>query len=100
MRRIGLALLVASSLLFAASATRAATRPHYGSTLHVMIRGAPMSLDPVDQFCFDAMMRKVLSVSHDELKRREEEYQEERKAKRKAMKPSAAASKRRDKPQR
>jgi hypothetical protein len=31
---------------------------------------------------FDAAMSKILSVSHDELKRREEEWKKQRKAKR------------------
>jgi ABC-type transport system substrate-binding protein len=45
MRLTGFPLLVASSLLCAISAT-AATRPHYGGTLHIEMRAAPMSLDP------------------------------------------------------
>ena len=40
-------LLVASSLLWAAGSS-AATRPHYGGTLHVQMRSAPTSLDPGD----------------------------------------------------
>lgn len=47
MRLTGFPLFVASSLLCAVSA-RAATRPHYGGTLHVEMRAAPMSLDPAD----------------------------------------------------
>ena len=46
MTRIGLRLLVASSL-FLGSAT-AATRPHYGGTLRVLMRAAPASLDPAE----------------------------------------------------
>lgn len=46
MRRSGLALLVASSLLL--SAAQAATRPHYGGTLRVAIAAAPGSLDPLE----------------------------------------------------
>jgi ABC-type transport system substrate-binding protein len=47
MRLTGFPLLVASSLLWAAG-TSAATRPHYGGTLHVQMRAAPTTLDPVD----------------------------------------------------
>jgi ABC-type transport system substrate-binding protein len=47
MRLTGFPLLVASSLLWAASSS-AATRPHYGGTLHVQMRAAPTSLDPAD----------------------------------------------------
>ena len=46
MRRSGLALLVASSLLL--SAAQAATRPHYGGTLRVAMAAAPGSLDPLE----------------------------------------------------
>jgi hypothetical protein len=38
---------------------------------------------------FDAAMRKILTVSHDELKRREEEWKLQKQEKRKA-KPSAS----------
>ena len=44
MRRIGLLLLAASSLL--ALQARAATRPRYGGRLRVAMRAAPASLDP------------------------------------------------------
>jgi ABC-type transport system substrate-binding protein len=47
MRLTGFPLLVASSLLWAV-ASSAATRPHYGGTLHVQMRAAPTSLDPGD----------------------------------------------------
>ncbi len=47
MRRTTFPLLVASSLLWAANSI-AATRPHYGGTLHVQMRAAPASLDPAD----------------------------------------------------
>ena len=47
MRLTGFPLFVASSLLCAVSG-RAAMRPHYGGTLHVEMRAAPMSLDPAD----------------------------------------------------
>jgi peptide/nickel transport system substrate-binding protein len=45
MRLTGFPLLAASSLLCAVSAS-GATRPHYGGTLHVQMRAAPISLDP------------------------------------------------------
>jgi ABC-type transport system substrate-binding protein len=47
MRRTAFPLLVASSLLWAAGSI-AATRPHYGGTLHVQVRTAYASLDPFD----------------------------------------------------
>src|ERR1700722_5010166 len=47
MRRTGLALLVASSLVCGPSAG-AATRPQYGGALRVEMRAAPTSLDPAD----------------------------------------------------
>ena len=46
MKRFGLLLLAASSLLTSTGA--AATRPHYGGTLRMMMQGAPASLDPTD----------------------------------------------------
>lgn len=45
MKRRGFRLLVAGSLLLAVVAG-AATRPHYGGTLHVCLRAAPIALDP------------------------------------------------------
>jgi ABC-type transport system substrate-binding protein len=45
MKRFFLVLLVISSL-FPAAIGVAATRPHYGGTLHVTMRAAPPSLDP------------------------------------------------------
>jgi ABC-type transport system substrate-binding protein len=47
MRLTGFPLFVASSLLCAVMAS-AATRPHYGGTLHAEMRAAPTSLDPAD----------------------------------------------------
>ena len=41
---------------------------------------------------FDAAVREVLSVSHDELKRREEEWKRERAEKKKKRKPKTSAS--------
>lgn len=60
MKRIGLRLLVASSLLLAGMAP-AATRPHYGGTLRVAIHGAPTSLDPADQAQLDDRARTNLT---------------------------------------
>jgi ABC-type transport system substrate-binding protein len=45
MRRIALLLLATISLLATAPAQ---TRPHYGGTLHVALRAAPATLDPVE----------------------------------------------------
>ncbi|MGO9650333.1 MAG: ABC transporter substrate-binding protein [Terriglobales bacterium] len=45
MKRTGFLLLAAASLLLAVEAG-AATRPHYGGTLHVCLHAAPASLDP------------------------------------------------------
>ena len=47
MRLTGFPLLVTINLLCALGAG-AATRPHYGGTLHVEMRAAPTSLDPAD----------------------------------------------------
>jgi ABC-type transport system substrate-binding protein len=47
MRHTGFPLLVASSLLWALSAS-AASRPHYGGTLRIEMRAAPTVLDPAD----------------------------------------------------
>lgn len=41
---------------------------------------------------FDATMRKVLSVSHDELQRREKEWKRKRARKKRAKKPASPAS--------
>jgi peptide/nickel transport system substrate-binding protein len=47
MKLTGFRLLAASSLLCTLSAS-GAVRPHYGGTLHVEMRAAPMSLDPAE----------------------------------------------------
>jgi ABC-type transport system substrate-binding protein len=47
MRLTAFPLFVASSLLWAIVAS-AAVRPHFGGTLHVEMRAAPVSLDPAD----------------------------------------------------
>jgi peptide/nickel transport system substrate-binding protein len=46
MRRSAWPLLVISSLLALASAGEATSRPHYGGTVHVMVRETPGSLEP------------------------------------------------------
>jgi peptide/nickel transport system substrate-binding protein len=46
MRRTGYLFLVVSSLCLT-TLSQAATRPHYGRTLHVALRAAPNSLEPV-----------------------------------------------------
>jgi ABC-type transport system substrate-binding protein len=56
MRRIALVLLVASSV-----AGLAATRPHYGGTLRVAMRMAPMSLDPASGNPYDGVAARNLS---------------------------------------
>jgi ABC-type transport system substrate-binding protein len=48
MKRFGWRWLAVSSLLVAALAAMAETRPQYGGTLRVAMRAAPMSLDPAD----------------------------------------------------
>src|SRR5579863_8258565 len=53
--------LAVSSLLCAAPATQAETRPQYGGTLHVMMRAAPSSLDPADSTQPDSFARRSLS---------------------------------------
>lgn len=60
MRLRSLRLLVASSLL-AASLAGAATRPHYGGTLRVVMRGGAGSLDPADTTQGDSLTNWNLS---------------------------------------
>jgi peptide/nickel transport system substrate-binding protein len=55
MRRIFLLLLAANSLALAGGA---ATRPHYGGTLHVTLAAAPATLDPADA---DSITRRNIS---------------------------------------
>jgi ABC-type transport system substrate-binding protein len=66
MRLTGFPLLVASSLLWAAGAS-AATRPHYGGTLHVQVRAAPTSLDPCDSNQPGLESRNLFSLMFDTL---------------------------------
>jgi ABC-type transport system substrate-binding protein len=60
MRLTGFRLVVASSLLWALSAS-ADMRPHYGGTLHVEMRAAPTSLDPADSSQADWFRLRNLS---------------------------------------
>ena len=48
MKRIVWQWLAASSLL-SLTLAQAETRPQYGGTLHVVMRAAPMTLDPADR---------------------------------------------------
>ena len=59
MKRSGLLLLVAASLSL--TGALAATRPHYGGTLRVVMRDAPISLDPADSSQPDSLARRSLS---------------------------------------
>ncbi len=59
MRRSGLTLFVAVSLL--AVAAEGATHPHYGGTLRIAVSAAPMSLDPADRNQADSVVRRSLS---------------------------------------
>ena len=58
MRRSGLLLLVAVSV---ASIALASTRPHYGGTLRLATRDAPMSVDPADASRPDTFLWRSLS---------------------------------------
>ena len=53
--------LVISSLLAAALAANAETRPQYGGTLRVTLRAAPVSLDPADNSQPDSFARRNLT---------------------------------------
>ena len=46
MRRTAWTLLVISSIVALAGGTAAAVRPHYGGTVRIVLREAPLSLDP------------------------------------------------------
>lgn len=62
MKHIAWQWLAASSLLIAALAASAETRPQYGGTLHVSMHAAPMSLDPVDRATPDSFGRRSLTA--------------------------------------
>lgn len=53
--------LATSSLLFAALAANAETRPQYGGTLHVAMHAVLQSLDPADMGQADSVARRNLS---------------------------------------
>lgn len=54
--------LVVSSMLVAALAAHAATRPQYGGTLRIIMRASPMSLDPADAAQPDSFGRRSLTA--------------------------------------
>ncbi len=62
MKRIAWRWLAASSLLLAALAATAETRPQYGGTLHVSMHAAPLSLDPADRATPDSFGRRSLTA--------------------------------------
>ena len=61
MKRIGFRLIAISSVLIAATAM-AATRPHYGGTLHVQMEGVVASLDPTDGSQATLAMHNALAL--------------------------------------
>jgi len=61
MRRIVSIWLAVSSLLFGVLIAGAETRPHYGGTLHVTMRAAPLSLDPADTAVPDSFAQRSLA---------------------------------------
>ena len=61
MKRFAWRWLAASSLLLAALAANAETRPQYGGTLHVTMHAAPLTLDPADPAQADSFGRRNLS---------------------------------------
>ena len=54
--------LAVSSLMVAALAANAETRPQYGSTLHIVMRASPTSLDPADPAQPDSFGRRSLTA--------------------------------------
>jgi len=67
MKRTGLRLIVVGSVLISVTAA-AATRPHYGGTLHVQMASSVNSLDPVDSNQRDTLTtRNVLALIFDTL---------------------------------
>jgi len=61
MRHIVSIWLAVSSLWFGALIAGGETRPHYGGTLHVTMRAAPLSLDPADTAVPDSFARRSLA---------------------------------------
>lgn len=66
MKRIGLQWLAISALLIATSAARAETRPRYGGVLHISMRLAPSSLDPL-QIADSVAGRNLIALVFDTL---------------------------------
>lgn len=62
MKRIAWGCLAASSLLIAALAASAETRPQYGGTLHVSMFETPLSLDPADRSAPGSFGRRSLTA--------------------------------------
>ena len=54
--------LAASSLLIAALAANAETRPQYGGTLRIQMQAAPASLDPADRGVPDSFGRRNVTA--------------------------------------
>ena len=54
--------LVMSSMIVAALAAHAATRPQYGGTLRIVMRASPASLDPADEAQPDSFGRRSLTA--------------------------------------
>lgn len=61
MRRFGWPWLAISSVLLGALFAGAETRPQYGGTLHLMMRGAPSSFDPGDMTLADSFVRRTVA---------------------------------------
>ncbi len=62
MRHFGWRWLAASSLLIAALAANAETRPQYGGTLRIEMQAAPASLDPADRGVPDSFGRRNVTA--------------------------------------
>ena len=62
MRLIGWRWLATSSLLLATLAIHAETRAQYGGTLHVAMRAAPASLDPVESGQTDSFAQRSVTL--------------------------------------
>jgi ABC-type transport system substrate-binding protein len=62
MRHFGWRWLAASSLLIAALAANAETRPQYGGTLRIQMQAAPASLDPADHGVPDSFGRRNVTT--------------------------------------
>jgi ABC-type transport system substrate-binding protein len=54
--------LAVSSMMVAALAAKAETRPQYGSTLRIVMRASPTSLDPADAAQPDSFGRRSLTA--------------------------------------